>query len=1419
MKNISRQLLVVLLLSLLGLAQAMAADGDWARFRADAGYSGRATQKGKIDKPGVRWNYYLGGQHAEGDVWIGSLGEGSTDSIVTISGGKVVVKDANDQALWISPLISPSTILGAYDFDGDGAKELLVARYQAPAALYIFDALDGTRRWSFENFSNSAGSFAGYQVIVTDLDGDGLPDILGKPDESHSTYAFGFKTGFKADGAQNLLWSYAHTAYHYITPYVVGDLDGDEIPEVVFFEYQSMTILNGKTGEVEQRPTVFNSYSFGLMQIVKIGNDPQPKILAIGNSSYNASVVLYNPKTRTTEWAYQWNPAKDKALSYTQNSLIDLDADGVQELVVSVWNDTDDENLGMGTSSADFDGVNNPGRWTLLVFNALSGRLKASFPDALLRGILPASGTNPALLLAQATAQNEHQAADFGTISALRLTPDGLAEVSHTEHSALALASHLPRPDLNTMSDAVYALTTDANGDGSPEALFLKDGTGAGVADTIALLDLQSNPPVSRASRALTPGETWWPLADGILTHDEISTHLAVFRSSGYVELLNGNNLAEEVSLRAGSFSAAPLVADLDNDGKAEVVVTNSNGQVCVLDTKLADVTHEPTVRFCFQGHNGGQNLITVDTKGDGKRQILVVDMQDRNNPVLRLLGADGVALWSRTLTGYARGPHYYIPGRFHTAVNAADKGSDILVVGNDRSKPTDKAWRLEAISGTDGSRLWEIAPQQNVQMLTPPIVKDINGDTVDDVLWLTLGRNESYDGRNGALIDSMVIGGSFWARSGVLLDFDANGHDELLATYWDVQEGISLYDLLVAPPRWTVPINYQAETNTRWPGIIALAGGKYGFVKPSSLGAVSAFDSAGQLLWGPRYIRGGRVLASAEGAPTDMSGFVVGDVTGDGKEETLCGTADGYLVAQDATSGEKVFSINLTAAVSEPVLADIDRDGFLDILASTSDGKLQFISGTSLASASQARAVPLNEDLSLGDTAVTITKSEFGDALGGAWDLPTDAKGAFVTVVDENGNPLGSWTDLKTTKSLVVPGVYNLGKSYRVWVMSYGDAGNVGQVAQSELVTIVDETPPTIGEFSIASAYVTGETKTSFKLQTKDRTALASYVLSLKDGAGATVFSEDRPAHGTALTKSVGYDLRTSQGAIMPEGNYTAQMVVKDRADHKTSATLALHIVRSAPPRPLVVAPANGAHLATGIITVSGQGPLGGVIKVLVDGKPFCESAVVGSDLQFTCANTTALSNGWHVLWAVAKNEVGKEGELSDMVAFGIDSAAPAKPVITVPASGATLATTHPTFSGTAEAKSVVSIYEGTSSQDHPLCVTVANAAGEFACAATLEVTAGGHQAAARAVDEFGNASELSVAVSYVVTLATVVDGDSETETPDGDTADTVENETSVTASSGGGGCAANGAPADALALTVLGLSLLLFRRRRQAN
>jgi MYXO-CTERM domain-containing protein len=64
-------------------------------------------------------------------------------------------------------------------------------------------------------------------------------------------------------------------------------------------------------------------------------------------------------------------------------------------------------------------------------------------------------------------------------------------------------------------------------------------------------------------------------------------------------------------------------------------------------------------------------------------------------------------------------------------------------------------------------------------------------------------------------------------------------------------------------------------------------------------------------------------------------------DVDGDGEEEVVFGSDDGYLYAVNSSDGQLAFKVDLGAPIANVIAANVDGDPALELVASTTDGNL----------------------------------------------------------------------------------------------------------------------------------------------------------------------------------------------------------------------------------------------------------------------------------------------------------------------------------------------------------------------------------------------------------------------------------------------------------------------------------------------
>ncbi|WP_430649563.1 Ig-like domain-containing protein [Bradyrhizobium murdochi] len=131
----------------------------------------------------------------------------------------------------------------------------------------------------------------------------------------------------------------------------------------------------------------------------------------------------------------------------------------------------------------------------------------------------------------------------------------------------------------------------------------------------------------------------------------------------------------------------------------------------------------------------------------------------------------------------------------------------------------------------------------------------------------------------------------------------------------------------------------------------------------------------------------------------------------------------------------------------------------------------------------------------------------------------------------------------------------------------------------------------------------------------------------------------------------------------------------------------------------------------------------------------------------------TSVLTNAKHVLTATATNSSGQTSAASGAVTVTVDTVAPTAPVLS---SNAIVNTNQVKLSGTAEANSTVTVYDGTTA----VGTGTTNSTGAWSVT-TNALSTGTHTLTAKAADVAGNVSDTSQSISSVIS------GTSPTPTP----------------------------------------------------
>ena len=133
-----------------------------------------------------------------------------------------------------------------------------------------------------------------------------------------------------------------------------------------------------------------------------------------------------------------------------------------------------------------------------------------------------------------------------------------------------------------------------------------------------------------------------------------------------------------------------------------------------------------------------------------------------------------------------------------------------------------------------------------------------------------------------------------------------------------------------------------------------------------------------------------------------------------------------------------------------------------------------------------------------------------------------------------------------------------------------------------------------------------------------------------------------------------------------------------------------------------------------------------------------------------FSCGQPVALLSGAHTVNATATDGVGNVSPVSSTNTFTLDTVAPAAPVVIAPANGSSTNDNTPTYSGTAEANSNVTVRV-----DGAAVCTVVATAGAFSCTPVGVVADGSHTVNATTTDLATNTSAVSNTNTFTVDTA----------------------------------------------------------------
>lgn len=359
-----------------------------------------------------------------------------------------------------------------------------------------------------------------------------------------------------------------------------------------------------------------------------------------------------------------------------------------------------------------------------------------------------------------------------------------------------------------------------------------------------------------------------------------------------------------------------------------------------------------------------------------------------------------------------------------------------------------------------------------------------------------------------------------------------------------------------------------------------------------------------------------------------------------------------------------------------------------------------------------------------------------------------------------------GSWSFTPSTS--LGAGVWNLTAT------ATDAAGNTSAASEIRSFTIDTTAPaaPVIDTVYDGTGPITGN------LSSGQITDEARPVISGTREANTTIRLYDNGTLLAEIPADNSSSWRYTPDASLATGNHVITVIAVDAAGNASPVSDSVNfVVDTTPPLTPVItsvsddqAPglgtiANGQNANDPTPTFSGTAEAGATITLYENGT------VIGTTTAQPdgawSVSTSTLASGTHVITAVATDAAGNSSPNSTAFTLTVDTTAPQTPILTSVvddvaggvtgnlANGQITNDNRPTLNGTAEAGSVVSIYDG----DTLLGVTSANASGAWSFTPTTGLNDGTRTLTVTATDPAGNVSPATSGFTIVVdTLAPTV-------------------------------------------------------------
>jgi hypothetical protein len=716
------------------------------------------------------------------------------------------------------PTGKPPRAVAVGDLNGDGAPDIVTANLGDNTASVLVGKGDGTFVLGTQQ-SPPAPPLSPFQVVVADVNGDNVPDIVtaNRPANSVSVLIG------NRDGSFQTRETFATDRSPFSV--AVADLNGDGIADLITGNYEpgTVSVLLGKgDGTFEPHFELRAGSDPYDVKVADLNGDGKPDIIVTNKNDNDVGVFLGDGHGG-------FEPMKTFPVASGPFEVVaqDVNADGALDLVVSHFSATVvDVLLGKGDGTfgptTEFPVGSRP--YGLAVADVSGdGRpdiITSNYRDNNVSVLLGEGGGmfGAPELIPVGKAPNEVQVAD--------VNGDGMPDIVTANYGGDQVSVLLGNGGGTFRAQQAFAAgsgpasvaVADLNGDGkldlvvgnrnaSTVNVLLGDGSGAfqspvafglgkdRYASAVADLNGDGKPDIVTANLRQNALTVQLGNGDGTFAPGQIvgvglapaSVVVADLNGDGRLDLATANSDGDSVSVLLGngdgSFSVqqafavrgsprALAVADLNGDGIPDLVAANYNDASVSVLLGRGDGTYQPQEVLPVGGKP--YSLATADLNGDGKPDVIVANPADDSVSVLLNLGGDNghvnFAAPRRVATGSQP---------FSVALGDVNGDGVVDVVTADAFSST-----VSLLLG-NGDGTFRTA--QNLEVGSRPYsvaVADVNGDGKPDVLATNYGASSVsilLNGGGGTFQPAQSFPTDLSPVQSVVMDVNGDGRPDLV--------------------------------------------------------------------------------------------------------------------------------------------------------------------------------------------------------------------------------------------------------------------------------------------------------------------------------------------------------------------------------------------------------------------------------------------------------------------------------------------------------------------------------------------------------------------------------------------------------------------------------------------------------------